>query len=423
MSDAQSANPVKKDEGMADPHAYIFNDTVYLFTTRDVDPKSPKFNMHNWDIHSSTDMVNWTHRRTIYSADTYMGESANCWATETVERNGKYYFYFSNGNNDIGVMVADRPDGPYVDVLKRPMIASSLTGGKEYDPTVVEHNGDYYMAFGAYRGDNSPLRYRIAKLNEDMISLAETPQIIEIQGELNVLTNSDKPNIHKYNGLFYLSGGSNYATSKSVYGPYERLGDTGNDEYGLNKRAHGNFFTKDNQWFHTWCHFHNGKENGRYRESYISYLHYRKNGEMVTDTKLMEEHFDNGVGSYSADWDEIEAEWFMASSHNQVKQEFGKDGFAVAGQDGAFVKYPYMRDISDKRSIIFNLTSRGEGIIEIRRDALDGEIIGKCRVKDTDGEIEALSCRIDKQDDDQIDLFVVFKGKSIDCKIDNFKFN
>lgn len=48
--------------------------------------------------------------------------STRCWATETATKNGQYYFYFSNGNDDTGVMVADNPEGPYKDASGKPML-------------------------------------------------------------------------------------------------------------------------------------------------------------------------------------------------------------------------------------------------------------------------------------------------------------
>ena len=124
-----AGNPIIKDFGMADPHAYVFNDKVYLFTTRDAVKDAKSFIMPDWHIWSSTDLINWKHERTIEPTETYMGQSNDCWATETVCKDGKYYFYFSNGNKNTGVMVSDKPEGPYKDILQKPLLSSDLTKG------------------------------------------------------------------------------------------------------------------------------------------------------------------------------------------------------------------------------------------------------------------------------------------------------
>lgn len=415
-----AGNPIKIDFGMADPHAYVFDGKVYLFTTRDADKQAKTFVMPDWHIWSSTDLVNWKHERTIEPTETYMGASVKCWATETVYKNGKYYFYFSNGNKDTGVMVSDRPEGPYIDVLKQPLLPADLTPGKEYDPTVwVDDDGKAYIVFGHYRKDDQQLNYYIAALNEDMISLAEKPRVLEITGGKAVLSGNDKPNLHKYGGIYYLSAGTHYATSTNIYGPYLRRGNSGNDQYGLNSRAHGNYFMWNNQWFNTWCHFHLGKENARFRESYMTYLHYRKNGEMVSDTVLLDKHFANGVGKYSADWDCIEAEWFMAASGESLKQEREDGGFEVANmQNSDYVYYPNISGMREKKQIIFSLTAIGNGVIEIREDSCDGRMIGVCKIQK--GNFKEAKALIRPLQDD-VNIYLVFKGESF-CYLDSFRF-
>ena len=416
-------NPIKKDFGMADPHAYVFNDKVYLFTTRDIDPKAKKFVMPEWNIFSSDNLVEWKHERTILPAETYMGKSDNCWATETVHKNGKYYFYFSNANINTGVMVADRPEGPYTDALRRPLLPKSLTKGKEYDPTViVNDDNNAYIVFGHYSKDYPDLRYFIAKLSDDMISLAEQPRILEINGEKNVLGSNDKPNLHKRNGLYYLSAGSHYAISKNVYGPYERVGNSGNGQYGLDGKAHGNYFKWKNQWFHTWCNFHLGKETAYFRESYISYLHYRDNGEMVTDVVLLNKHFENGVGQYSADWDKVEAEWFMEASRESMKKEI-PGGFGITSmKSGEYLCYPNMKNLGNKKTVDFRLKVLGKGEIEIRDKSPMGRLLGCLKLSDPmvkPGFIN-ITTSIDAKNASSVCL--VFKGGSDFCTIDWFGF-
>jgi arabinoxylan arabinofuranohydrolase len=424
----KNANPIVPYVGMADPHIFIYNGKAYLYATRDIDSLQTKtsFVMPDWHIWSSNDLIHWTHERTILPEETYMGKSTDCWATDMGVRNGKYYFYFSNKNISTGVMVADKPEGPFKDALGKPMLDTALTTSREYDPSIlIDDNATKtpYIIFGHHRDDDPKLGYYISELNEDMISIKTKPQKVVFTGNNTFLSGNDKPNLHKRNGIYYLSAGSHYAMSKNIYGPYEKIGNTGNNKYGLTPQAHGNFFEWNNQWFHTWCKFHLTKEVARYRESYITYLHYKKNGEMVSDTVLLKKHFANGVGQYSATWDNIEAEWFMAAD----KIEKGENATGFEAQkcfDGGFLSYPNIRDIKENTTMVFKINPHVGGKIEVRSGSPTGQLLGsvdvplegskdyfdyKCSLKNTAGTHH---------------LYIVFKGEAGKnlLSLDSFRF-
>lgn len=380
----KNGNPIVADVGMADPHIKIYNNKAYLYATRDADKTAKQFVMPDWRIWSSDDLVNWKLETVINPTTTYMGESKRCWATDVGEKNGNYYFYFSNGNKDTGVMIGKTPRGPFKDALGKPLLPEDLTPIKEYDPTILiedDANKTAYIAFGHHRSNDDKYYYMIARLNEDMISLAETPKEIKIIGNVNVLGGNDKPNLHKKNGLYYLSAGSHYAISENIYGPYVKTGNSGNNNYGIDSKAHGNYFDWNNQSFHTWCHFHLGKDVARYRESYISYLHYKDNGEMVTDTNFLDKHFATGVGQYDAQWEKIEAEWYM-KSNNLEKRENNNNGFEVRkiAKEGALF-YPNIHNFSNYQYLSC-FAKISKGIIEVRASKIDGKILGTLQVKE-----------------------------------------
>ena len=90
---------------------------------------------------------------------------------------------------------------------------------------IFEENGEHYIFFGVWD-------YYVAKLNDDMISLAEIPKKIIINnprgpynrdGKNNEMPTDDKPFVHKYNGKYYLSWGCFYAMSDNLYGPYDYI--------------------------------------------------------------------------------------------------------------------------------------------------------------------------------------------------------
>ena len=419
-------NPIVPNVGMADPHIRIFNNKAFLYTTRDADSTAQTFVMPDWHIWSSDDLVNWKHERTIYPSETYMGKSNDCWATDIERRNGKYYFYLSNKNIDTGVMVGDSPTGPFTDALGKPMLPKDLTPIKEYDPTILiddDENHTPYIAFGHHRSTDPNYYFCIARLNEDMISLAEEPREIKITGDVPVLNGNDKPTLHKRNGIYYLSAGTHYAISKNIYGPYEKHGNSGNDNYGLNPQAHGNYFTWNNQWFHTWCHFHLGKDVGRYRQSYITYLHYKNNGEMVSDTDFLDKHFKTGVGQYDALWDKIEAEWFMAAE-GISKKESPTGGFEIQEvQNNAYLYFPNLKNLDKTSEISFSVSSLKGGTIEIRDGKLDGKLLGECQLRKTGSweNYKLFSCKLEKAETENIYIKFTVNHEDI-CHLDWFKF-
>jgi len=132
--------------------------------------------------------------------------SSDCWAGDAATRNGKYYFYFSDRKRGIGVMTSDSTSGKYTDALGKPLVSSM------HDPTILiddDKNKTPYLVYGDKEGGG----FHIARLNEDMISVTESPKPIIINGKEweNAPHWMDKNYIFKQNGKYYLSWGRDYA--------------------------------------------------------------------------------------------------------------------------------------------------------------------------------------------------------------------
>ena len=354
-------NPIIPRMGVCDPHMHIFGDRVWLHASHDSTPGNQNFAMRDWQIWSSADMVEWQLENVIHPEDFHMGPSDSCWAVDCAERNGKYYYYFSEGNQRIGVGVSDSPAGPFEDVLGRPLLDGTVTPTTEYDPAVFrDDDGKYYLVFGgpawAY---GAGCGYYIALLNEDMISLAEPPRYIELNHE-----GDDKASLNKFNGKYYLSYGGFYAVSDSVYGPYQYMGHTGASI------DHTSYFEWNGQIFNAITivdHF------GEYRSSGICYVHIRENGELVMDPLIVE----YGVGKYDSDWNRIEAEWYMKCENACKVENRDLFGFSVACTEEAILYYPKIRNLSDKVGFCFNGNCVGSGgTAELREGTKDGRLLG-----------------------------------------------
>jgi hypothetical protein len=249
-------NPLIDEPGMSDPHALVLNDAIYMFTGHDIGFGIEDWVMPEWRIYRTTDLKSWTHVGTIKPDDNYMGKgNTNCWAGDVAHRNGKYYWYFSNRKESTGVMVADKPEGPYKDALGKPLVDS-------FDPAVfVEDDNTPYIIYGEHT-------YKIARLKESMIELDEEPKEIIIN-RTTYFPDTDKNSLHKHKGTYYLGCSGYYATSKNLYGPYETKGLVGMG-FGLDTAyAHGDFFTWKDQWYHVWCKYKN-RDKDRIRDCFIA---------------------------------------------------------------------------------------------------------------------------------------------------------
>ncbi|WP_109831281.1 family 43 glycosylhydrolase [Reichenbachiella versicolor] len=218
-SDIIQTDVIVPEHGMADPHAWVHNDTLYIICGHDESwAGKGSFRMDRWEVWSTVDLVNWTFHRNILPSDTYIGDQPNCWAGDICERNGKFYWFFSNRNIDSGVMEADSPTGEYKDILGKPLLPKGIVPVHPYDPEIYVEDGVYTISFGAGT-------YYMATLAEDMKSLTTEPKPVLVLDSLgNKLGVPDKSTLFKRNDWYYLVYGNKYAMSKNLYGPYDFKG-------------------------------------------------------------------------------------------------------------------------------------------------------------------------------------------------------
>lgn len=390
-----AGNPVIPNKGVNDPHIHIFEGRAYLYATHDRSMENTRFAMDEWGVWSSDDLVNWTLEGILKPEDTYIGRPYDqCWATDAAYRDGKYYFYFSEQNRQTGVVVGDSPIGPWKDVLGKPLLPAGLTSTHSYDPAVfLDDDGEHYIIFGVWD-------FYIARLNHDMISLAETPRRITIhnpRGPYNQDGNNDeeptddKPFVHKYNGKYYLSWGAFYAMSDNLYGPYDYVGTLLNEESfapgyaeptwpnGFLQGRHGSFFEWNNQLYFAYCDI-SQTGNRRFRDTFISYVHYKDNGEIAPI------RVDGiGVGEYDASQEIIEAEdYFRAEGF--VKKELAGNNFALKNRiENAMLVFPNIHNLSEKNSIEFIFANAGTEYVslQIRAENAEGNILAEISIPPT----------------------------------------
>ncbi|MFI3323026.1 MAG: family 43 glycosylhydrolase [Rikenellaceae bacterium] len=224
--------------GLTDPHVWVENGRLYLFGGHDESwETNDTWRMNRWEIWSTANLREWKHEQNILPTSTYIGDKPNCWAGDIVERDGKYYWYFSNRNTNTGVVVANSITGEYTDPLGKPLLEEGIIGKLHpYDPEIFVENGKYYIIFGAGT-------YHIAELAKDMISLKTKPKPIEIKDkDGNTIGTQDKSSAFKRGDIYYLVWGYQYATAKSIDGPYTYQGK-------FLSGGHTSIFEWNDQWY------------------------------------------------------------------------------------------------------------------------------------------------------------------------------
>ncbi|GAA4061947.1 family 43 glycosylhydrolase [Amphibacillus indicireducens] len=235
----QAGNPVIKDRYSADPAALVHDGKVYLYTGHDEATVNDHFFvLKEWSIYSSEDMINWSYEGSLDRKTFTWGMHDTAWASQAIERDGKFYWYTTVRNNShadpgyaIGVAVSDHPVEGFTDALGEPLITSSMTETPEHmgndpwdviDPTIfIDEDGQAHMYFG-----NTHLYY--VKLKDNMIELDGEIELVEIQNMRGTFT--EGPFLHYDNDQYYLTFAINYpeeigyATSDSPDGPWEFQG-------------------------------------------------------------------------------------------------------------------------------------------------------------------------------------------------------
>jgi hypothetical protein len=408
-------NPIISNLGVCDPQVRIYDNQVYLYATHDASPKSADFTMNDWWVWHSADLVNWEMVSVLKPENTYFRKpSTQCWATDAARRNGKYYFYFSMGPQEIGVVEGFGPAGPWRDPIGHALIVRGQVKTEARDPGIFqEDDGTSYIVFGTWN-------YYIARLNEDMVSLAETPRLIEIrnpEGPYGKGKTDDKPFLHRRRDTYYLSWGCFYGMSKSLYGPYDCKGsiirpDRLDAEFRRNPGdllmdRHGSFFELCGQWYFICNDRDLPGESSFYRNSVISYVRYKDSGELdpIWLTKT-------GVGQYDANV-RIQATDFFKAEKAEVRED-GEGRFQVRGlQNGSFLFYPRIRNIHGRTGLSVNASPLLPTEIEVRRGSPSGALLAKLIFKPAPGAasdlVETAMLKGVRNTDD---LCLVFKGQS-----------
>jgi beta-xylosidase len=412
-------NPLAQTVYTSDPAPMVYKDVLYVYTGHDADSAS-YFEMPDYQLFSTTDMQNWENHGTILSAtDFSWAQAGTAWASQCIERNGKFYYYVTvtnGGGRNIAVAVGDSPKGPFKDALGKPLAGPNW----DYiDPTVfIDDDNQAYLFWG-----NPSLYY--VKLNDDMISYSGqivktdmTQDAFGVGAEGKTLY-TEGPWFYKRGNLYYMVYAASgipetiaYSTSSNPTGPWKHRGIImGNKEQGGAFTNHpGVIDYKGRSYFF----YHNARlpgGGGFDRSVAVEEFTYNADGTFPTikmsnegpkqieyldpfkKTKATVICFESGVEIEKGDNGEVHVAYIENGDYIKIKGADFKDG---------------------AKHFIASVSSDGNGgKIEIRLDKKDGNLAGTCNVANTGGwqNWETIGCDITGAQNVH-DIYFVFTGGS-----------
>jgi len=279
-------NPIITDKYTADPSAMVYKDKVYLYAGHDEAPaKQERYMMHEWLVYSSDNMTEWKEHPSPLKATDFAWAKGDAWASQVIERNGKFYWYVAVEHGSIkgkaiGVAVADNPLGPFKDARGSAIITNDMTTEEtkiswdDIDPTVfIDDDGQAYLFWG-----NTQCYY--IKLKENMVDQDGPIQKVSLPNF------TEAPWLHKRKGWYYLSYAYQfpekiaYAMSRKITGPWEFKGILNEVAGNSNTNHQAIIDFKGKSYFI----YHNGSipnDGGSFRRSVcIDRLYYNADGTM-----------------------------------------------------------------------------------------------------------------------------------------------
>lgn len=427
--------PVMTQRLGADPYAIVYEDRVYLYMTGDVveydsdgkvkDNSYSKINTLN--VISSADLVNWTDHGTIYAAG--MRGAAkwgnNSWAPavayKEIDGKTKFFIYFANGGNGIGVLTSDSPTGPFVDPLGKALISRSTPNCGNvtwlFDPAVlVDEDGSAYLYFGGGVPEGmeaAPGTGRVVKLGDDMISLDGEPQALDIPYLF------EDSGINRIGDTYYYSYCTNwnvtpeatkelgianaqiaYMTSDSPMGPFTLAGVVLKNPgvyYGCYGNNHHCMFRFRDEWYiayHTQMLEKPLGISGGYRATGITKISVNADGSIATvlsaDRSSLEQ---KGLLN---PYEKVEAETMATMGGLNTTQSglqsvsFGSGNMELCDIDAGDWLALYGVDFGTEGAKTFTAAVKApegmSGAVQLRLDGTDGEVIGYLQISPTEGD-------------------------------------
>lgn len=239
---------------IADPSVKVWDDgRLYIYGSRDESTKY--WCSFDHSVVSTNDMKSWDITEDAFHSrgenDQVPYTDMQLFAPDCQYFDGKYYLYYCHPGKGTreGVAISDSPNGPF-----KNGVALDTKGHNQIDPAVfVDDDGQAYYLWGQFT-------LKMAKINDDRVSIDSSSLHDRVLTEEEHYFHEGSY-LTKRNGIYYLVYADmsraaqptclGYATSRSVFGPYEYQGVIINNDYCDPEvwNNHGSIVEFKGQWY------------------------------------------------------------------------------------------------------------------------------------------------------------------------------
>ncbi|KAI3322009.1 glycosyl hydrolase [Xylariaceae sp. AK1471] len=335
----------------ADPDTEFYDEKYWVFPTSSYAYEEQTY----LDAFSSPDLINWEKHPNILTIQDVKWATKAVWAPAPISRHGKYYLYFAANDiqegepeagiiGGIGVAVADKPQGPYIDAIGKPLIGEYHNGAQPIDQDVfIDDDGQAYIFYGGHSHCN------MARLNDDMISIGQFDDgtsYKEITPEGYVEGTQMIKRGEKYY-LMWSEGGwtgpdysVSYAMSDSIMGPFNKLAKILQQDAAVAKGSGHNgiiHIPNTDIWYIVYHRRPLSETDGNHRVLAYDRMYFNDDGTIAPVTMLVRDNFADGN---AFEWKQYGNTWSV------VDKRLTSSGAAVAMLDTNFGDLVYDATIS-----------------------------------------------------------------------------
>lgn len=399
VPNGRAHNPLVTQIFTADPNAVVYGDKVYVYTSHDIDGQET-FDMVDYHVFSSADMVNWQDHGVIIHTDS-LPWATNLYAPGACSKNGKYYLYIPSSGDGVGVAVSDDPGGPFVDALGTELLSKSYPNADVlwlFDPACyVDDDGQAYLYFGG--GDDGGDNARVIRLNDDMISLKDASATTIIADGF-----FEASFMHKRDGVYYFTYSSDftpehgaaleYLTSDNPMTGFEHRGKfLPNSNINDGNNNHGSVVEFKGKWY-VFYHARKlqqelGVNKVNNRSVAVQEITYGADGSITPITMSTEDFTVSQVECLDG-FAEVQAETLAAENGIEVEGIAGETVSVAQIANGDWVGYSQVNFRNGASKLVLRVASaQGGGNIDVRIDGClmgeEGTSVGSCEVAATGG--------------------------------------
>lgn len=216
----------------ADPESRFYAGKYWIYATRSRTDYTAQLNL---DAFCSTNLIHWEKHEGIIEMADFPRVWRAVWAPTIVEHEGRYYLIFAandiQSDGEVGgleIAVSDSPAGPFLGYLGRPLIDRFIHGAQPIDAHLFkDDDGTIYLYYGGWQHCN------VAKMNGDLTGFVPFESGESVLG-ITPPGYVEAPCVLKRAGRYYLMWSEGdwvdgtysvaYGISGSPLGPFEREG-------------------------------------------------------------------------------------------------------------------------------------------------------------------------------------------------------